>query len=242
MKIYGKNPVLERLKSNPRSIRKIFIAEGHPEASYIRGKSQKWGIPILTVPHSKLLKLGRSLNTQGLLMEVEDFGYTPYPDLLEQAKAKGQTLLLLDHLTDPQNLGGIIRSAACLGNFAIVLPIHESVEVTETVLRVACGGENFIPIARVSNLGQAIKEAKKSEFWIAGAVVKDGKNLYEVQWPFPLALVVGSEQKGIRDILRKQLDLEVTIPMAFPRLSLNAAHALTAFCYEITKQKNQKQA
>ena len=240
MRIYGKNPVLERLKSNPQSIKKIFVEAGNAEAEYIRSKSRKWGIPFYSIPREKMVRMVRNLNAQGVLMEVEEFAYVSFPDLLEQACAEGLSLLFLDSLVDPQNLGGIIRSAACLGDFAIVLSTHDSAGVTETVLRVASGGENHVSVARVSNLGNAISDAKKAGYWIAGAVVDKGQNLYETTLSFPLGLVVGSEQKGIRDILRKQLDVAVSIPMAQERLSMNVAHAVTAFCYEITKQKKHQ--
>ncbi len=239
MKLYGKNPVLERLKSNPKSIRKILIQQDHPEISYIRQKAQKWNIPIFAIPKDRMYKLGQNLHAQGLLVEVEDFSYIPYDEMLEQSFNKKQSLIFLDQLNDPQNLGGIIRSLACLGNFGIILPKHSSVEVTEAVLRVACGADNYVPVSKVSNLANAIASAKQKGFWIAGTVVKGGKNLMETKLPFPLALVIGSEQKGIREIIKKHLDLELTIPMVPPRLVLNVAHATTILAYEIIRQKNE---
>ena len=239
MKLYGKNPVLERLKTNPKTIKKILIQEDHPEASYIRQKAKKWNIPIFFIPRDRMHKLGKHLNSQGLLVEVDDFSYVPYEDMLDQAFAQDQTLIFLDQLNDPQNLGGIIRSLGCLGSFAIVLPKHGSVEVTEAVLRVACGGDNYVSVAKVANLANALALAKKKGFWIAGTVVKDGQDLTQTQLSFPLALVVGSEQKGIRDIVKRHLDIELTIPTAAPRLSFNAAHATTILAYEIIRQKNQ---
>ena len=239
MKLYGKNPVAERLKTNPKSIRMIYVEEGHPETAYLRKKAAQWGISVALVPHSKILKLGRNLNTQGILAEDEDFPYMPYDELLEIATAKKHTLLFLDSLTDPQNLGGIMRSAACLGNFAIVLPTHDSATVTESVLRVASGADNHIKVARVSNLNHAILAAKEAGFWIAGTVVEDGEDIREVQLPFPLGLVIGSEARGIRDVIRKNIDVALMIPMSRERLSLNVAHAAAIFCYEISKQKNK---
>jgi len=163
-----------------------------------------------------------------------------YSDLLDQAKKKGLSLLFLDNLKDPQNLGAIIRSIACLGDFAIVLPKKESVGVTETVFRVASGGDNYVLISRVPNLSSAIAIAKNQGFWIVGSVVEGGEDLLEKPLPFPIGLVVGSEQKGIRDVVKKQIDIKITIPMKQPRLSLNAAQATTILCYEIAKQKNKK--
>jgi 23S rRNA (guanosine2251-2'-O)-methyltransferase len=237
MKIYGKNPVLERLKADPKSVRRIFVVAGHPEHSYIATKARKYGIPVLVVHSHQMLKLGKSQNTQGLLMDVEDFAYVPFDDLLDIAVAERLTPIFIDSLTDPQNLGAILRSAGCLGGFAIVLPTHDTVKVTDTVMRIACGGENHVRVSRVSNLGHAISEAKEKGFWIAGSVVKEGESIYDVKFSFPLGVVIGAEDKGIRDVIQQRLDIKITIPMAQPRMSLNAAHATTILCYETNRQK-----
>ncbi|MEI8011197.1 MAG: 23S rRNA (guanosine(2251)-2'-O)-methyltransferase RlmB [Candidatus Omnitrophota bacterium] len=240
MKIYGKNPVLERIKADPKSIRHIFIETGHAERAYIAQKAKKHGIPVSMVPATKMLKLGRSHNTQGLLIEVADFAYADYDDLLEEMFAAGDTPLFLDGITDPQNFGAILRTAACLGGFAIIIPVHGAVEVTDTVTRVACGGENYVKIAKVNNLNNAIEKARAKGYWIAGSVVKDGEDVAAAKFAFPVGLVVGSEGKGIRDITLSRIDMKLTVPMAHPRLSLNAAHAAALFCYEIKKQKDQQ--
>ncbi|MFA5059157.1 MAG: 23S rRNA (guanosine(2251)-2'-O)-methyltransferase RlmB [Candidatus Omnitrophota bacterium] len=240
MKLFGKNPVLERLRSNPKSVRKIHISEGHPDGSYVRKKAFAAGIPVVFVPHSKMVKLSKSLNTQGILAEVDDFVYMPFDELLRMAEEKNLSIVFLDELNDPQNLGAIIRSLACLGGFGIVLPTHDSVDITEAVLRVASGADNYIPVAKVSNLNSAISLAKKSGIWIVGAVTKEGKDLRDISFSFPLALVLGSEQKGIRDIILKQIDLPVTIPMSHPQLSLNVAQATGMIGYEIAKQKKRR--
>ncbi len=237
MKIYGKNPVLERLKADPKSIRVIFVQSGHPEHSYIASKAKKYSIPVQVVEARKMLKLGRSMNTQGLLMDVQDFEYADYEDVVEEAAAGTTVLVFIDGLNDPQNLGAIIRSLGCLGGFALVLPTHDSVHVTDTVLRVACGGENHVRVVKVNNLNQAITKAKSKGIWIAGSVVKDGIDLKETKLPFPLALVIGSEEKGIRDVTLPRLDVKLSIYMAHPRMALNAAHAASIFCYEINKQR-----
>ena len=240
MKLYGKNPVLERIKSNPRSIKKIYIEPEHAELSYLRMKARQYGIAFMEVPRSKIEKLARNVNTQGVLVEIDDFNYVPYKDLLDLAVKKKQTLLFLDELNDPQNLGSIMRGLACLGDFALILPTHHSVEVTEAVLRVACGGDNYLPVAKVSNLSQAIVAAKEQGFWIAGAVTKEGQSIFETQFPFPLGFVVGSEQKGIREVIKKQLDVQLTVPSAHERMSLNAAQATAIIAYEISRQRHPK--
>jgi len=240
MRLYGKNPVIERLKANPKSIRKILVEEGHPDAGYVRKKAAQWNIGFCQIPPTKMLKLTRDIHSQGILADVEDFHYVPYEDLLDEAAEKNMSLLFLDGLKDPQNLGAIMRSLACLGRFAIVLPRKDSVDVTDTVCRVASGADNHVPVAKTPNLVAAISAAKKKGFWIAGAVVGAGESVLDVQLQFPLGLVVGSEQKGIREIILNQLDKRITIPMQQPRLSLNAAQATTILCYEITRQKEKK--
>ena len=237
MRLYGRNPVLERIKSNPRSISRIYIEMGHPESSYVQQKAKKHGIPVSVVPGTKMLKLARNVNSQGLLAEVEGFAYVAFTDMLLTAKEQNGVLVFLDELNDPQNLGGIMRSLGCLGNFYVVLPTHHSVEVTETVLRISCGGDNYVSVSKVPNLNSAILKAKEEGFWIAGSVVQDGEQLTEAKFQFPLGIVVGSEQKGIRDVTRKHLDMAVTIPMANVRMSFNAAHATTILCYEINRQR-----
>jgi 23S rRNA (guanosine2251-2'-O)-methyltransferase len=237
MKIYGKNPVLERLKANPKSVRVIYVESGHPEHGYIAMKAKKYHIPVTVVAPHKLLKLGRSLHTQGLLMEVQDYEYADYDELIETAEAEGVTPIFLDGIMDPQNLGAILRNLGSLGGFAVILPTHDAVHVTDAVLRVACGGENYVHVAKVNNLNQAIQKAKDKGFWIAGSVVKDGEDIRRARLAFPLGLVIGSEDKGIREVTMKKIDLKLTIPMAHPRMSLNAANATGMFCYEISRQK-----
>jgi len=239
MRVYGKNPVLERLKADPRSIIKIYLQSGHPDAGYIYKKAKKNGIPIHAMPRVKMDKISRNLNAQGVMAEIGDFIYVEFADLLITAREKNVCLVFADGLTDPQNLGGMIRSCACLGGFALILPTHGSVSVTETVIRVACGGEIYVPVARVANIGKAVRQAKDAGFLIAGTVVQEGENLYQTQFSFPLGLIIGSEQKGIRPVVRSLLDYEVTLPMAQPRMSLNAAHAATLFCYEVARQRRR---
>jgi len=239
MKLFGRNPVIERLRSNPSSINKVFIQEGLKDTSFIRSRARKHNIPVYIVPRTKMIKFARGANKQGIFVDVAEFAYVDYDELIATALDKKRTPVFLDGLNDPQNLGAIIRSLACLGKFSIVLPTHDSVNVTQAVLRVACGGENYIPVSKVANLNKSIRKAKQAGFTIAGAVVRDGVSLEEADFPFPIGLVVGSEQKGIRDVIRKQLDLELTIPMARDTLSFNVAVATTVMCYELAKKKKR---
>jgi 23S rRNA (guanosine2251-2'-O)-methyltransferase len=240
MRLFGKNPVFERLRIQPQTIRKIYMQENFDEASYIYSKAKKWGIGVHVVPRSKMLKLAQDVNAQGIMGDVDDYKYSNYTDLLEESIEKHITLAFIDNITDPQNLGGIIRSLACLGGFGIVLPTHDSVSVNETVLRVASGGENHLKIAHIGNINNAIRQAKGEDFTIAGSVVSGGQSIYEVEFPRRLGIVIGSEQKGIREIIKKHLDLMVTVPMSIHTMSMNVSAAATVFAYEIKKQKEKR--
>lgn len=240
MKIYGRNSVLGRLRANPKTVRTIYLQEGFDDAHYVHKKARKWGIPIYIVPRSKMLKIARDVNSQGILIEVADFSYLMLDELLEIALDKKLTIVFLDGLNDPQNLGAIMRSLACLGKFAICLPTHDSVKVTDSVLKIASGADNYIHVCQVSNLSNAIRKAKEAGFWIAGTFVKEGEPIENFRFQFPLGLVIGSEQKGIREVLKNVIDMKVNIPMADEHLSLNVSHAVSILAYEINKQKSKR--
>jgi len=234
MVLYGKNSVLERLKTNPRSIKKIFLQDNFAVSS-IEKLIKANNIPTERLSSSELTKIKPSENLQGIIARVDRFEYISFDELLNQIQL---TLIFLDRIYDPQNLGAIIRLAACFGGLAIILPKFEACEVNETVLHVASGGENYISVARVSNLSQAIILAKENGYWIVGAEVSDeAEDIHQVSLPFPLGLVLGSEGRGIRYGVQKQIDMKVRIPMKGAKLSFNVVIACAIFCYEIAKQK-----
>jgi len=239
MRIYGKNCVLERLRVNPQSIKKIYIETGTSHTSVVNKKANSAKIAVYNIAPSKMIKIARNKNTQGVLADTFDFEYVPYEELIKNALKNKRTPVFLDGLTDPQNFGAIIRSLGCLGKFCLILPSHDSVSVTETVLRVASGGDNHVPLAKVSNLRKAIKTAQDLGFWIMGAIVDAKENIAEIKLNWPVGVVIGSEQKGIRDIIRKQLDQEIAIAMPVSTMSFNVGHATSIICYEITKQKRK---
>jgi len=168
------------------------------------------------------------------------FKYTPLDDLLNSGKERGLTLIFLDGLNDPHNLGSIMRTAACFGRFALIIPEHSSCEVNDTVMHVASGGENFVPVAMVTNLSAALMKAKKAGYWAVGTVVSEGQDINKTSLPFPMCLVLGTEGKGIRYGVQKHLDLKITLPMKGAQLSLNVAMAFAIFAQEITRQISVK--
>lgn len=236
MVLYGKNPVLERLRADPGSIRKVFIAEKFNEAEILKMIGER-GVEVERLPASELDKKRPAKDLQGIYARIDRFRYADFETLIGRGEADKPTLIFLDRVNDPHNLGVILRTTACLGGFAVVIPEHGACEVTETVLHVSSGGENYTPVCRVTNISRAIEKAKNSGYWIVGAMVdENARNLLNTDLPFPLGLVMGSEGSGIRAGIRKHLDMEVFIPMKGARLSLNVNIACAIFCHEIARQ------
>lgn len=235
MRLYGKRPVLERLRTAPQTIRRLSIQQ-ETDASEVVRAAQGARVPFTSVSKQEFAKQSEGLHAQGVLAEVEEFRYAELEDFLRQPEPR-PTLFFLDRITDPQNFGAILRTVACFGRIAVVIPKHDSVEVNETVLRVACGAENYVPVARITNLVRAAELAKKAGYWIAGAAVGDGSPLPTADWPTPLAVVLGSEGEGIRPGLEKQMDLTLTLPMPGAPLSFNVATAAALIAYEITRRR-----
>ncbi len=238
MFLYGKNSVLERLKVNPQSIRKIFLQDNF-DASHIVKIIKAENIPLKYVTEKELLRIKRADRLQGIVAEANKFTYAPFEELLYGPTEKRLTFVFIDSINDPHNLGSIMRILACFGGFAVVIPKHGSCEVNETVLHVASGGENFIPVSMVTNFSNALIEAKEAGYWVAGTVVEGGEDLNKVSMPFPLCLVLGSEGKGVRHGLQKHFDLKISLPMHGAPLSFNVAMACAIFAYEVAKQRPQ---
>ena len=235
MFLYGKNSVFERLKTNPQSIEKIFLEENF-STPHIEELIKASKVITKRVSKRELYKLKNADSLQGIVATVARFEYADLEDLLNSPKDEQSSLIFLDRVFDPQNLGAIIRTAACFGKFAVVIPKHKACEVTEAVLHVASGGENYTPVVMVSNLTNALLLAKKKGWWVAGAVTQGGEDISSVSLPFPLCFVLGSEGKGIRYGVDKYLDIKTHIPMQGAPLSFNVAISCAIFCHQIRKQ------
>lgn len=237
MFLYGRNSVLERLKSDPKSVKKVlFRAETEDRAVMDIVRSKK--IPVRRVSEKEAFKFRGSERTQGIMAEVDKFEYASFKGLLERPKEERLSFIFLDGVTDPQNLGAVLRIGACFGGFAVVIAEHRSCEVNETVLNVASGGENYVPVCKVTNISNALIHAKSSGYWLAGATVEGGEDIRKASLPFPICLVLGSEGKGLHYGVEKHLELKLTLPMGGAPLSFNVACACAIFCYEITRQRD----
>ncbi len=236
MVLYGKNSVYERLKVRPESIRKIFLQDNFNMVQ-IEKSIKTNGIAVERLSSRELGKIKHADNLQGIIARVDKFEYDSFDDFLGRPHDEHLTLIFLDRIFDPQNLGAIIRTAACFGELAVVIPKHKACEVNETALHVAAGGENYVPVSMVSNLSTAIIAAKECGYWIMGTVVDDdADDINKVSLTFPIGLVLGSEGEGIRYGLQKYLDIKVRIPMRAD-ISFNVTAACAIFCNEISRQK-----
>ena len=237
MKLFGKNPVLERLKANPGSIKELHLRQ-KTDLSEIVIAAKKAGIAFVSVSPESFSKLEDNANTQGVVAIVDEYKHIPFQDMLSKALSEDLVPVFVDGVTDPQNLGSIIRNLACLGGFTLVIPEHNSACVNETVLRVASGGENHILISQVANTVKGITDAKKKGFYVVGAITENSRNLMDAKLSSPMAVVVGSEGKGIRPGILKELDAGLSLPMEGAKLSYNVAVATALFCYEINRGRS----
>lgn len=236
MRLYGKNPVLERIKARPDSIKTLYLQK-RTDLSEIVKAAKGAGLTFESVDKAWVMSECGDLNTQGVLAVVEEFEYASFEDVIIGCKNNSVIPVFLDGITDPQNLGAIIRNLACLGGFSLVLPEHRSARVNETVLRIANGGENYIKIASVTNLATALKKISKEGINIAGAVVQDSVDITKAELSWPMALIIGSEGRGIRPGVKKTINIELSLPMKGAPLSYNAAVAASLFCYEINRRR-----
>ena len=237
MRLYGRNSVIERLRSAPASVRKVFLQDSC-RIPLLEQLMQQHGISGERVSASSLAKKMPAKDLQGVLAEVDLFGYTAWPELLSRAQQGKLSLLLLDGIKDPHNLGVIMRTAACFGGFGLVIPAQAACGVNETVIHVAAGGENYVPVARTADAVAAIRQAKEKEIFVIGASVTTGaQEMSSFTFRFPLAVVLGAEGEGISAAVRNELEAQMYIPMSGAALSLNVNSAAAIICHHIATQR-----
>lgn len=237
MVLYGINSVLERLKANPGSIKTIFIEESFFDKR-IEKLIKENKVCCQRVSGRELKKIKPAKGLQKITARVNDFCFTPFNRILKPKNNNYFTVIFLDGINDPQNIGVIIRTAACLGGFALVLPQRYTCGINDTVIHVASGGENYLPIAKVDDLAKALSAAKDCGYTIAGSMAsEDAEDIRKVNYLFPLGVVLGSEGSGIRKNIRKYFDLRVKIPMEGAKLSLNVNNACAIISYSLLLQR-----
>jgi len=239
--IPGFHAVRETLGQEKSPIQEIWIAEGKRSArtEEILRLATARNISIYFKQQSYLSELFENISHQGIVGVTKAFAYSDFQQVLHHSLQKGPSALLLaaDHITDPGNLGALIRTAAFFGAHGLVLPKDRSAGITAATLKRASGTHLQLPVAQVTNLGRTLDELSKNGFWIIGAAGEASMSIYDFDWKRPVALVLGSEQKGISPSIRKRCHQLVGIPSPGGVESLNISVAGGAILSEICRQR-----
>ena len=234
-KINRLNPLLEVLRTSPGRVNKVFIQKerGPHRIGDVVREARARGVPFLFVPRQRLDHLAPG--HQGVLAEVSAKAFTSLEDIL--AGAARPFLVLLDEVEDPQNLGAILRSAAGAGVDGVLLPERRSAGLTDAVETVSAGALERVKVARVPNLVRAMEEVKERGVWLVGADGSAPGLWHEFDYTLPVGIVLGSEARGLRPLVRKTCDRLLAIPLAGGVESLNVASAASVFLFEAVRQR-----
>ena len=238
--IEGRNAVIEALKSD-RTIEQILVAKGDTEGSInvVNGLAREKGIVVKEVERRKLDSMSCTGAHQGVIAIVTPYKYCEVQDILSFAKEKGEKpfIVVLDEIEDPHNFGSIIRTAEICGAHGIVIPKRRNVGVTPVVYKTSAGAVEYMKIAKVTNINTVLDELKKQGIWVYGADMEGKSYCFQEKMDGAVALVIGSEGKGISKLTKEKCDVLVKIPMAGNITSLNASVAAGIIMYEVLKQK-----
>lgn len=241
-KIEGRNPVIEAIRAE-HEIDSIVIANGaQGSVKKIVAMAKEKGILVKYVDKKKLDELAPGENHQGVVAFVSEYGYSELEDVLSKVEKEGRSpfIIILDGITDPHNLGAIIRTADASGADAIVIPKRRSVGITSTVVKSSAGAVEYVPVCRVTNLVSTIKMLKEEGVWVA-ALDMGGQQLHKSNLKGSIALVVGSEGEGVSRLVRENCDFTVSIPMKGRVSSLNASVAAGVVMYEVLRQRGDSE-
>ena len=241
--VEGRNAVLELLESN-RDINKIYIADGEKHGSIhkIIALARERKVILNEISRAKLNQMAQTENNQGVIAMVPPFDYCEIEDILEIAKERNEKpfILILDGIEDPHNLGSIIRTAETAGVHGIIIPKRRACMVNSTVAKVSAGAVEYMKIARVNNINDAIEELKKKDVWIYGTDMKSNKYYNEEDYTGGTGIVIGSEGFGISRLVKENCDFLVKIPMKGNITSLNASVSAGIVMYEVVRQRNMQ--
>ena len=235
--VYGRNPVMEALNSGIQ-IEKILVQkniEGAGKKVYAMAK--KAGIPTQSLDKKLLDSIAGSSGHQGVIAEIAAFDYCEVDYILSKAEEKGEKpfVIICDGIEDPHNLGAIIRTAEGAGVHGIIIPKRHSAGVNGTVIKTSAGAAMHMPVSRVSNITSEIESLQTKGLWVYGLDM-DGANYKQIEYEAPLALVVGSEGKGVSRLVKEKCDFIISIPMRGKTASLNASNAAAITMYEISSK------
>jgi 23S rRNA (guanosine2251-2'-O)-methyltransferase len=241
-KLEGRNSVIEALRAG-RTINKIFIAKGEKEGSIkqLIALAREQKLVVQEVDRAKLDSLSSTRAHQGVVAFVAIKDYVEVDDILKAAEEKGEKpfVIILDEITDPHNLGSILRTANAVGAHGVIIPKRRAIGLTAAVSKASAGAIEYVPVARVTNIVQTIEYLKSKNIWVVGTDTSGDKAFFDNDLTGAVALVVGSEGEGMGKLITEKCDFVVNIPMKGEIASLNAAVAGAIVMYEILRQRSK---
>lgn len=239
--VEGRKAVLELLETD-KDINKIYITKGERKGSIgkIIAIANEKRVVIVEKDKKKMDEMAQTENYQGIIAIVPPFKYSEVEDILDYAKQKKEKpfIIILDGIEDPRNLGAIIRTAEGAGVHGIIIPKRRAVAVNSTVVKTSCGAAEHVKIARVSNIRAVIDKLQMQGIWICGTDINAKNYYFEQDFSEPVALIIGNEEKGVSELVKKSCDYCVKIPMKGKIESLNASVSAGIIIYEIVKQRD----
>ena len=238
--IEGRNAVIEALRAGV-AIDKVYIARGETDAAlgHIASSAREKGVVVVDADRRKLDGMSRTHSHQGVIALAAVREYATVDDILAAAREKGEAPLIVvcDELSDPHNLGAVIRTAECAGAHGVVIPKRRSAGLTAVVAKTSAGAVSYLPVARVANLPSLLEDLKQQGVWIFGAAANGATALYDADLKGPAAIVIGSEGSGMSRLVSERCDFIVSIPMKGQINSLNASAAAAILLYEAVRQR-----
>ncbi len=238
--VAGRNPVVEVL-SGEREVERVFIADGSEgSVSKIVALAREKGVIVDFVPKEKIDAMAPGVKHQGVVAKVSEYKYADMEEVFARAEASGEDpfIIILDEISDPHNLGAIIRTAECAGAHGVVIPKRRAASLTQTVALSAAGAIENMPVVQVTNLARTIEDLKERGIWV-GAADMDGETYYEANLTGPIAIVIGNEGKGVGRLVKEKCDFVLSIPMYGKINSLNASNAAAVLMYGIRRQRTE---
>lgn len=236
----GRNAVTEALSAG-RTIDKLFVADGDTDRALARicAMAKQAGAVVVPTDRRKLDYMSATGAHQGVIAMVAAHDYASIDDILKKAQDAGEPPLIVicDELSDPHNLGAIIRTAECAGAHGIIIPKRRSVGLTAVVGKASAGALEYMPVARVSNITAAIDTLKKAGVWVYGTAAEGDTTLYKADLKSAAAIVIGNEGEGMSRLVSEACDFKVSIPMHGRISSLNASNAAAILLYEAVRQR-----
>jgi 23S rRNA (guanosine2251-2'-O)-methyltransferase len=237
---YGIKPLIEGLFSNPPIFEKILVARGRGGAEFrkILDIAEKKSIPVEFVGREVIEKMVPNSVHQGILGMGPDHEYATIEELISNRHPENthDLLIILDGVADPRNLGSVIRTAHCLGANGVIIPENRAASLTASAVKASAGASELLPVAKVVNLVRTIEDLKEKGFWVYGADAESKSSLSTLDYDGNVAVVMGSEGKGIRPLVRKNCDFLVSIPMRGRVASLNISVATGVIIFEILRK------